>query len=441
MAVNAPSGLSGFKEGRSSTQSFLCEVSAPNILLLQGPAGPFFSELQNGLEVIGISTRRVIFNAGDVRFGGKGAQLEFNGNCAEWEAWLRFECSLNKPDFIIMFGSSRPIHRVARHVAQFFSIEVLSLEEGYLRTGYITCEVGGNNQHSPFANWCSKGKYLSKAGVVNRSPCPGRFPVFYKSLWAIIYYLLRDILPVRGGQELLHRTQEHPVRLALSWLSHAIRRTVSWIIELPAINRFRRRPGYILIPLQVSTDSQICYAARGWNNLSLVKACIDGCARLKSPPQIVVKLHPLERDSWRIKKDILRRAKRAGLLSGVITVISSGRIGELAQHSSGMVVINSTSAFSALHHNVPVLVLGDAIYRHQALVTLGESAADVLRFFKARRLKDHDAIQLFIDQLKVESLLPGDFYDPAARQVAVSGILEKIQTRTKNRRFQSGGTL
>jgi capsular polysaccharide export protein len=91
-----------------------------------------------------------------------------------------------------------------------------------------------------------------------------------------------------------------------------------------------------------------------------------------------------------------------------------------------MVVINSTSAFSALHHGVPLLVLGDAIFRHDAIVTTGESQNDITDFFKTRRTKSPEKVAEFIEAVKSQSLIPGDFYVSAGRKEAIKGIICKL---------------
>lgn len=102
-------------------------------------------------------------------------------------------------------------------------------------------------------------------------------------------------------------------------------------------------------------------------------------------------------------------------------------MGDLAAHASGMVVINSTSAFSALHHNTPVLVLGEAVFRHKEIVTLGKNKYDIAAFFKVRRSKSRRMIEKFFSDLKVASLLTGDFYVAAGRKVAIEGILKRLK--------------
>jgi capsular polysaccharide export protein len=104
-------------------------------------------------------------------------------------------------------------------------------------------------------------------------------------------------------------------------------------------------------------------------------------------------------------------------------------MGDLARHSSGMVVINATSVFSALDHDVPVLVLGASVFRPTEIVTLGETESDVAAFFQVRHAKPKLQIGAFVAAIKAQSLLPGDFYVLRGRKIAIEGIVHKVQQR------------
>jgi capsular polysaccharide export protein len=143
--------------------------------------------------------------------------------------------------------------------------------------------------------------------------------------------------------------------------------------------------------------------------------------------RVVFKLHPLERSSTAIKRLILQKARQSKVDKHRITILHSGRMGDLTRRSSGMVLINSTSAFSALHHDIPILALGEAVFRHDDVVTLGETEADIAAFFKLRRVKSRTLIDAFLAELKSQSLIPGDFYVSRGRKVAIDGILEKLK--------------
>ncbi|PTE14423.1 hypothetical protein C5F46_14875 [Phaeovulum veldkampii DSM 11550] len=439
-AVRSFSGgrISGLVEPVKPQSSLAFVQSKPknSILLLQGPVGPFFAELQEALSVADFATRRVVFNAGDKFFAPQRNCAYFTGTLCEWETWLRFELAQNAPDAIVLFGSNRPVHKVARRLADLFGIELLSLEEGYLRSGYVSCERGGNNQHSPMVKW--RPKLLTRGGRSDAAPAAGAQPSSFTtmSFWAAAYYLVRDFASKPSDALLFHRKRERILPLALSWAMHLLRRSTARIIEFPTRQALSRRRDNLLIPLQVSSDSQILSAARGWSTSRLIEASLMALRANPHAPLIIFKLHPLERGSAGIKRLILRRAAEIGISSHRIRILHSGRMGELTKQSSGMVVINSTSAFSALHHGVPVLVLGDAIFRHDAIVTLGETEADISAFFKIRHAKSRLLVDEFIAELKSQSVIPGDFYVSRGRQIAIAGIVGKLKQQQRAPRGQ-----
>lgn len=405
-------------------------LASSEVLLLQGPVGPFFKSVRDELEGIGFVVKRVHFNSGDSLFGYRKDDVRFKGTLDEWEVWLRFELLHERPGCILLFGSGRPIHKVARFVAASYGIPVVSLEEGYLRSGYITAELGGNNQHSQMASWVAKGLPQAEqaAALPPLDMRPSSLPV---SFWATLYYCHRDIFSSNTDSALYHRRREHIIKLILSWSAHMAARTWFKISELPMRSRLNKFRQYILVPLQVSSDSQIQQAARGWTAHSLVDACLNALKRTEPHQRIVFKLHPLERDNFRIAAHIRQTAKKIGMRADRVQILHSGRIGKLAADSSGMIVINSTSAFSALHHRVPLLVLGDAIYRHEDIVTVAETEQDIEDFFKLRHSKSSEKILEFFQAMKTNCLIPGDFYTAKGRKAAVPGIIKKIEALSK----------
>jgi capsular polysaccharide export protein len=410
---------------------------AKRVLLLQGPVGPFFTELQTALSDAGFATRRVVFNAGDKFFGPRQNCAVFSGTESEWETWLRFEIAQNTPDAIVLFGSSRPAHKIARRVATCYGIEVLSLEEGYLRSGYVSCEFGGNNKHSPLTAWDAKTVPLRRA-TVDPAPASGAQPSSFATMafWAATYYLVRDLASKPSDVHLFHRANERILTMSWRWGIHVLRRLAARVSEFPTRRALHIRSGYILIPLQVSSDSQLQEAARGWSTIRLIDGALMALRAASRDQILVFKLHPLERRSAAVKRHIFCRASLLGVDRHRIRVLHSGRIGDLAKFSSGMVVINSTSAFSALHYGIPLLVLGDAVFRHDAIATLGSSEADITTFFKLRHAKSRLLVDAFFVEIKSQSLIPGDFYVQRGRTVAIAGILGKLQRRQRLSRSQ-----
>lgn len=399
------------------------------VLLLQGPVGPFFRELHRSLSAAEFSVKRVVFNSGDSLFSFNQVCVRFTGTLDAWEAWLRFEIAQNQPDCIVLFGSSRPAHKVARKIAKIFGLYVLSLEEGYLREGYVTAEFGGNNQHSKLTSWKPQGHLPINAGSVP-APMAMRSSFLTMSVWGAFYYLVRDALSQTSDEHLFHRPRERVVPLAWHWCNHMARRVVARTAEVYKQRALRRNSGYILVPLQVSNDSQIQVASRGWNAQKLIEACLNALVQNEAHQKVVFKLHPLERNNALIARMIHQKARALGLRHERFAIVHSGRIGELAAHSSGMIIINSTSGFSALHHDIPLLVLGDAVFRHDEIATTGTSSQDITAFFKFRRSKSSEAIKEFFETAKLQCLIPGDFYIAAGRKVAVQHVVKKLEQLT-----------
>ena len=397
------------------------------ILILQGPVGPFFRQLHKRLLTKGFSVRKVNFNAADDVFSTGMDCFHFAGNLKEWQTWLRFELSLNTPDAIVLFGCNRPAHKVAQRMASGSGIPVISLEEGYIRAGYIACELGGNNQCSRLQNWIYDEGEVDVPSV--SAPINSSFLTM--CFWGAGYYLIRDAFSSRSDEATFHRTREKLLWLSISWLAHGFRRVAYNVLEVPKRSYLKGDNDYILVPLQVPSDSQIVDAGLGWNSHKLIDACLDALKQSHHRQKVVFKTHPLDRSGRAIKQIIHKRAKQLGLLDRV-RVMHTGHIGELTKHASGMVVINSTSAFSALHHNVPILVLGEAVFRHEQVVTCGETAQDVKAFFHIRQVKDRTTVDAFVNAVKSESLIAGDYYSAKGRVIALSGVLASVKKQTSS---------
>lgn len=387
-------------------------------LILQGPAGPFFTELQAELYGRGFQVKGVLFNSADRLFNRFGESVQFSGSERAWEAWLRFELNQNRPSLIILFGSMRPAHRIARRLAESFQIPLVSLEEGYLRSGYITCELGGNNQHSPLCNWRPTNIYgtpTSGSKALNSS-------FFIMCFWGATYYLVRDAFSKPTDEHLFHREKEKILRLCSSWVRHGIQDLLARAPE--ALKRRRIKAGYIIVPLQIPHDSQIVHAARGWSSERLVEAALRALAHSDPEQELVFKLHPLDPTGHKLRKLILSRSSDMGL-SARVHLFRTGKLRDFLRNASGMIVINSTSAFSALHKNIPVLVLGDAIFRHNSIVTIGTDESDINTFLKLRHVRCRDDINAFMTAVRATALLPGDFYSRQGRAVAIDEIVSR----------------
>lgn len=401
-------------------------VSGPGmrVLLLQGPVGPFFRRLQEFLTRNGFDCQRVSFNAGDRLFSDGAGRIGFSGSLDEWADWLSAYLAAGKADCIILFGAERPVHAVARRLGRAFGVPVLSLEEGYIRPGFVTAECGGNNASSPLAG------RLPPADFEACEAKPGQDYRGFRAmcLYGAAYYTVRQFFSGPRERALFHRRM---VWLAesLCWIRNYWRLVTRRAQNFRMIERLLEHYDcrYYLIPLQVSADSQLADAAGGWNNARLISEALRSFARAANPGfRLVFKIHPLERGHSGDHRIVHETAKSLGI-AGRVDVLEAGSMGLLTRHSAGMITINSTSGLSAIHHGVPLMVLGKAIYRHPMLVTHSDPQPDFDSFWNEGRTADGELRHRFLAWLRCQSLKPGDFYAADGMAEACQSVLERLE--------------
>jgi capsular polysaccharide export protein len=265
------------------------------VLLLQGPAGPFFRKLQDFLEAENFDVWRVCFNAGDMLFSSNKNRIAFWGNKAEWRDFFANLLVPGDVDCIILFGSERPAHKIARDVAAAIGVRVIALEEGYLRPGNITIEDGGNNASSPIAGQLppyenlfpqDKRKYVPEIRGQRSMVSHGT-----------IYYAIRTIFSYGKQRELFHR-HISPLPEIFYWARNAYRKLSAQRSEFPKIqNLLEHWDGkYFLVPLQVAADGNLRQAALGWNSHRLISSALRSFSRsAPDDARLVFKIHPMER--------------------------------------------------------------------------------------------------------------------------------------------------
>ena len=90
-----------------------------NFLLLQGPHGPFFSQLGTLVEQTGATAWRVGFNGGDAFFWRNKARFIAHAEGLEvWPAVLSTIIAEKPITDIVLYGDTRPIHAEAIKLAK-----------------------------------------------------------------------------------------------------------------------------------------------------------------------------------------------------------------------------------------------------------------------------------------------------------------------------------
>ena len=211
-------------------------------LLLQGPVGPFFEYLKRAFIKQNVQVKHVIFNQADALFASKQNSIRFSGTIKEWEDWLIKEFEENIPNIIALFGSNRPAHLVAIKLAKKYQIKLMSLEEGYLRPNYISCEYGGNNDQSPLCDWkLSKRKKVVK-------PLRLHIAKSFKSkaLWAFLYYLTREVQQKDSDVALYHLHSKGLINEIKLWSKHLFKKALAKTTEKKLRNKLTKKKCYLI---------------------------------------------------------------------------------------------------------------------------------------------------------------------------------------------------
>jgi len=403
-------------------------LAAPKqrIALLQGPVGPFFCRLKAKLERNNFDVWRISFNVGDALFSRRKQRVNFRGNIEDWRNWFSEFVSNKQLDYIILFGAERQIHRIAREVATSTDVLVISLEEGYIRPGYVTVELDGNNATSPLAGKLPPEDFTPKNDTALT-------PVDFNGLrkmffYAGVYYFVRTLLTFGKRRKLFHR----PISLhyeAFYWIRNFFRWITSRIQNSTAIQNLVEHfcEKYYLVPLQVAADGQMQFNALGWNVEKLVIQSINSFAN--SAPtccRLVFKLHPMERGHSNCKTLISRVAADLGI-SNRVDVLETGSLSLLTRHAAGMITINSTSGLSAIYHGTPLMVIGNAIYASDELAWCAHGDPKFDLFWKRSFAAPNALREKYLLWIKEKALIQGDFYSASGIEAACDNFVARFK--------------
>jgi capsular polysaccharide export protein len=336
-------------------------LSGKKYLLLQGPMGPFFSDLAQWLESQGREAVNVVFNGGDRLYSRKREYRLYQQTPDEFPTWLKATWQEYDFDTIVCFGDCRPLHQAAKRWAQAKGVRFLAFEEGYLRPHYITLEQNGVNAYSS----------LPRDAEFYRSLPPMTMPEIEHlkpSGWqrvrhAITYYLAgwryRHDFP-----KYRHHKSFSPWYEARCWTRAAWRKKLYAFRQRNVLQQLQTDldQRYFLAILQVYNDSQIRNHSPYKDVRDYINEVMHSFAK-KAPSTefLVIKHHPMDR-GHRLYGPLIRQlGKKYGINNRVIYVHDLP-MPELLTHSKAVVTINSTAGISALIHNKPLKVMGRALY-------------------------------------------------------------------------------
>jgi capsular polysaccharide export protein len=388
----------------TSNPAFECLQQATSVLLLQGPVGPFFDRLALWLKARGKRVNRVVFQAGDAHDCQVLDPHAYRGTPQQWAQHLANLADQLAVDCIVLFGQSRHYHAVARAWAESAHIPVVVLEEGYFRPGYVTMELGGVNGYSQTLS----RHHWQPSAQLPHGITPDISPWhFQKMAWFASCHYAALHLHSTDFPNYQHHRNANPYSYAAYWLRSW---GIKWRKRTPDLRLQKQllsSPGsYFLVPLQHDGDAQITHhSPYGQNTDFIINVLRSFALHAPSHRKLVFRQHPHSRGGPGHVALIQSLSKELGIGARVHHMVE-GDTPDLAQHSAGVVLINSTVGLQALERGAPLIVLGDAVYKQPGLVHPGT----LNDFWQHPKPPEPQRTAFFLAQIKNLTQMPCSVY-------------------------------
>ena len=220
----------------------MTDATSRVFLFLQGPHGPFFRGLAGRLAADGAQVHRAAFNASDEAEWGRAGQLHrFNAGCGAFASWLDQHLDALGVTDIVLYGDTRPVHRIAMKRARERGITTHCFEEGYIRPSWVTYERLGTNGNSLLTTISlpRMAKALGQGTRPEEEEVPATWGDSRQHLWYSARYHARCLLPTRRyGRFRGHRDMPLLRECAWYWLR---------VAKLPAIWLWRTIQQWLLL--------------------------------------------------------------------------------------------------------------------------------------------------------------------------------------------------
>ncbi|MEO5669425.1 MAG: capsule polysaccharide biosynthesis, partial [Ramlibacter sp.] len=190
------------------------------------------------------------------------------------------------------------------------------------------------------------------------------------------------------------------------------RRFQRWLID--------SEQAYYFVPLQLEGDSQITQHSPFSSNLEFIMRVLQSfAAHAPADTRLVFRQHPHARGGPGHKGFIMGLAAALNIQHRVHHM-TEGDTPDIAQHSLGTVVINSTVGLQALERGVPLIALGESFYKRPDLTFSGE----LDDFWMKRKKPDPVKTLAFLAQLKCLTQTPASVYALRSEPLSWSALLD-----------------
>ncbi|MBV1900925.1 MAG: capsular biosynthesis protein [Kordiimonadaceae bacterium] len=406
----------------------------PSYLLLQGLASPFFSLLATKLHQSGASAHKVNFCGGDQWFARKHpgkhllTQTNYTGTQTALAAEYRHLIKTHSITAIILLGDCRPIHKIARSVAIEQKLDVIVFEEGYTRTGWITCELTGTNDNSILPRTATaiteRARMIAAHSLQQppqeQPPLPNAMPARVRM---DLQFHAANIL---GAFKFRHYQTHRPEKVTAElkgWAARFLRKFQYKSVNNNQVAHFEKTTQpFFLVPLQLTSDFQIREHSDYASVADFIEEIIASfAADANTNHALLFKSHPLDNGMVHYRALIAAAAKAHGIADRV-SYIEGGDLDKLLIAAKGIALINSTVGFAALKHRKPLKVMGRMLYDIDDLTHQGPLGD----FWQAPPAPDTDLTTDFLAVVRADSQIYGDFFTDLGMEMAATTAAKRL---------------
>lgn len=332
------------------------EFSGKNVVLLQGPVGNFFARLSKKLKQNNAKVSKINFNGGDFFFYPFGTRCKVLKD--NLENFYKEFFKQKNAQAVIMYNDCRFVHSVAIKVAKSLNLDIWIFEEGYLRPNFITLEKNGVNAHSSIPK--DKNFYidLPNAKEEKFQSFNGSFKIMAFS--AFLYWLFAFLLSPFFNNKLHHRSL-NPLEFVF-WLCSLYRKILYKFSEKALNDKiYKLEKKYFLAILQVYNDTQIKFHYKKSIEYFIEETILSFANHARAKSYLIFKHHPMDR-GYRNYAKLINKLSEKYHVEGKILYVHDIHLPTLLKNAIGCVTINSTVGLSAIFHQCPLKVCGEAFY-------------------------------------------------------------------------------
>ena len=378
------------------------------VLFLMGPLGTFFARFANDLKCQGVPITKVMFPLHE--FGFKKHQcLSYRGSMESYPAFLERVLLDKGIRHVFMYGDFIDPHRLAIDLINVlnerpereFDIDAWVFELGYIRPNFITLERERVNARSSLNQPAIFYDLLPQVNSIQANyEKPGsrwrkvwKFPTF-------IQHALTDYPIIQGP----HKLQPKPSYL-LYQVRGLLRKYLYHFKEKKVHSQMQDGYPYFLVPLQVSSDSQVSLGSQYSGMEPFIKELIASFAQHHLPGnRLIFKHHPRDRGYNHYGNFIRMTARQYGVENKIL-YFHDGSLGPILKRAKAVITINSTVGLQALYHGIPTKVMGKTYYNLTGIT----DQQDLAHFWKDPIPSNRDLFYKFYDYLLNTTQLQGNF--------------------------------